>query len=86
MNYDQTLVTLTGATIHTAKRDGIWLVLTLTDKDGTPHELHFSGRTTKGTAYCGKCGEDRQIETVRDKGMRPRAFCCVCAHDWELVT
>lgn len=83
---DQTCDTLTGSTIHRATRDGFWLVLHLTDKDGRPHELHVSSRTTKGQAYCGRCGEERMVEAVRDRGMPARAYCNVCGHHWELIT
>jgi hypothetical protein len=83
--YDQTCETLTGSTIPSAKRDGIWLVLSITDREGVRREFHLSGRTTKGKAYCGKCGEDRMIQVVRDRGMKPQSYCDTCAHSWELV-
>jgi len=83
--YDQTCETLKGAKVITAVRDGIWLKLTVIDRSGRLQEIHFSGRTTKGQMYCGKCGEDRQVETVRDKGMAPRSYCNTCGHHWELV-
>lgn len=86
MPFDNTCDGLTGATIHSAHREGIWLVLSFRDRNGRDRVLHFSGRTTKGHAYCGKCGEERMIETVRDKGMAPRSYCNVCGHHWELVT
>ena len=82
---DQTIVTLTGSTVLDARRDGFWLVLKLIDKDGKPHELHFSGRTTKGQAYCGKCGEERLVDIVRDKGRHPQGYCNQCGNRWEYV-
>lgn len=85
IGHDGTLDTLTGATIQRARRDGFWLVLNLVDRDGHAQELHLSGRTTKGQQYCGKCGEERLVEIVRDKGMHPKGYCNQCGHQWEFV-
>lgn len=80
--YDQTCETLTGSTIQSARRDGIWLVLQLTDKTGRTRELHFSGRATKASLYCPHCGEDRMVEIIQDS--RGKEGCCaVCGKHWR---
>lgn len=72
---DQTVDTLTGATVTHAHREGFWLVLQLVTKDGRRTELHLTSRTTRGDARCGRCGEERMVETVRDTGRLPRSYC-----------
>lgn len=82
--FDATCDLLAGATIHGARREQFWLVLDLTDRLGVRRELHLTARTTKGEAYCGRCGEERLVEVTTDARGR-HAFCNACGHKWEVA-
>jgi len=83
--HDGTCDDLTDAHIYSAHRDGMWLVIKYRNRLGLDRVLHFSGRTTRGAVYCGKCGEEKLVDIVRDKGRPPQAYCTVCSNRWELV-
>ena len=83
--HDGTCEDLAGAQIISAHRDGMWLVITYRNRHGVDRVLNFSGRTTRGAVYCGKCGEEKLVDIVRDKGRPPQAYCTVCSNRWELV-
>jgi len=84
-SYDSTCDELTGAQIISAHREGMWLVLKFRTRLGEERTQNFSGRTTRGQVYCGKCGEEKLVDIVRDKGRPPQAYCTVCSNRWELI-
>ena len=83
--HDETCDDLHGAHIYSAHREGFWLVIKYRNRDGLDRVLNVSGRTTRGAVYCGKCGEEKLVDIVRDKGRPPQAYCTVCSNRWELV-
>lgn len=82
--FDATCALLTGATINTARRDGFWLVLSVTDAQGVTRDVHLTARSVRGGDYCDRCGEDRLVDRVTDtRGVR--GYCAVCSHEWAIT-
>lgn len=82
--HDKTCELLTGATVHSASRDGVWLVLDITGSDGIRRPVHLSGRAVKARDYCPYCGEETMVDRIKDaRGIE--GYCQVCGKHWTMV-